>query len=299
MNPIVSIILPCFNAHRYLDRAIASARAQTLRDIEIIVVNDGSSDPETLVCLASLPPDVRVIHQENCGLSGARNTGFREARGRFVVPLDCDDWLEPDFVVKALEALKGRDEENCFVFCQLALEGDLAGVLVKNFNFFEQLFVNQLPYCMLISKSLWQRVGGYDENMRLGYEDWEFNIRLGSFGAEATAIPEPLFHYHVSGGGMLQSISRRRHSQLWRAIQAKHRTLYRIRNLVGLWRKWRAQPSTRPLLAYTLLLLGYRVLPSLVFNWLFSKALIFSQSRRIQRYLVGWGDPDSRHVVKR
>ena len=280
--PLVSVILPCYNAHRFLGQALESVRAQTFRDYETIVIDDGSTEPETLQFLEQLATDVRVVHQENRGLSGARNTGFREARGRYVLPLDCDDWIEPRFLEKLLAALAAEDPDNSFAFCHLALEGDKAGILPKQFNLFEQLCANQLPYCLLLSRALWLRVGGYDENMRQGYEDWEFNIRLALSGAHAALVPEALFHYRVSSSGMLQSISHQRHHLLWRTIQRKHADAYRPARLFRLWRTWRHRPSTHPLWHYVPLLVAHRLLPQRLFQWVFRQAMRFSHSRRVQ-----------------
>lgn len=281
--PLISIILPCYNAHRFLGQALDSVRMQTFRDFEAIVVDDGSTEPETRQFLKQLSADVRVVHQENRGLSGARNTGFREARGRYVLPLDCDDWIDPHFLEKFVAAIPSDDPDNAFVFCHLALEGDKTGVLPKQFNLFEQLCTNQLPYCLLISKALWQRVGGYDETMRQGYEDWEFNIRLALSGARAVNVPEALFHYRVSSSGMLLSISRQRHSMLWQTIQRKHPAAYRPGNLLRLWRTWHRTPSTHRLWQYFPLLIAHRILPQGAFRWAFRQAMRFSHAQRIQQ----------------
>lgn len=280
--PLVSVILPCYNAHRFLGQALASVRMQTFRDYETIVIDDGSTEPETRRFLEQLPADVRVVHQENRGLSGARNTGFREARGHFVLPLDCDDWIEPGFLEKLLAALSADDSDSTFVFSHIALEGDKAGILKKQFNLFEQLCANQLPYCLLLSRSLWLRVGGYDEGMRQGAEDWEFNIRLALSGAHAVIVPEALFHYRVSSGGMLLSISRQRHHHLWGTIQRKHADAYRATSLFRLWRTWRRMPSARPLWHYVPLLAAHRLLPQSLFQWIFRQAMRFSQSQRMR-----------------
>lgn len=279
-TPLISVILPCYNAHRFLRQALESVRTQTFRDFEIIVVDDGSTDPETRQFLDMLPPEFRTVHQENRGLSGARNTGFREARGRYVLPLDCDDWIDSCFLEKLLAAMPAEGSDNAFVFCHLALEGDKTGVLPKQFNMFEQLCINQLPYCLLLSRALWLRVGGYDETMRQGAEDWEFNLRLALSGAKAVVVPEALFHYRVSSNGMLLSISRQRHSVLWRTIQHKHPAAYRLGELFQHWRVWRHMPSTHPLWHYVPLLAAHRLLPQSMFQWIFRQALRFSHSQR-------------------
>lgn len=278
--PLVSVILPCYNAHRYLGQALESVRLQTFRDYETIVIDDGSTDPETLRFLEQLPATIRVVRQENRGLSGARNTGFREARGRYVLPLDCDDWIEPRFLEMLLAALRTEDPENTFVFSHLSLEGDKAGVLRKQFNLFEQLCANQLPYCLLLSRALWLRVGGYDETMRQGAEDWEFNIRLALSGTHAVVVPEALFHYRVSSKGMLLSTSRQRHHLLWSTIQKRHADAYRPAKLFQFWKRWRHMPSAHPLWQYVPLLLAHRILPSRLFQWLFNQSMRFSQSHQ-------------------
>lgn len=284
-RPKFSVVLPCFNAHHYLDQAIASVRAQTVGDTEIIVVDDGSTDPETVACLAKLGEGVQVIRQENCGLPAARNTGFRAARGTYVVPLDCDDWLDPDFLERTSAVLESTPGIS-FVGSSFTLEGEASGVLVKHYNQFEQLFFNQLPYCLLIPRMFWGEVGGYDETMRRGYEDWEFNIRLGQRGHVGVILSEPLFHYRVQRTGMLKSISSNLHGQLWGEIQGRNTTAYRLPSLLKTWLHWRKKPfNYTPVLLFGWFFL-YRVLPDGLFNRLFSSLRGLSHSSRVSRNLA-------------
>lgn len=278
MTPLVSIVLPCFNAHAFLDRAVASARAQTWPDVEVIVIDDGSTAPETAAALAALPTDVRVVHQENRGLAGARNRGFEEAWGRFVLPLDCDDWIEPDFVEQAM-ALVG-DDDHAFVFPWIAAFGEFEAVLEKRWNLFEQLVANQLPYCMLIPKALWRRVGGYDETMRLGYEDWDFNIRMGLSGARPIALEAPVFHYRVAAGGMLMAVAHQRHGMLWRTIQRKHAADYAPPGFLGHMRRWRDRPKNHATWKLVAFWAAHRLLPDRAFAALFRRVIRGSHLRR-------------------
>jgi hypothetical protein len=248
--------------------------------VEIIIVDDGSTDPATIAYLHGLPDDIRIIRQENQGLPSARNAGFTAARGEFVAPLDCDDWLEPDFLEKTLATLKANPEAG-FAFAHLALEGDASGTLAKNYNFFEQLFLNQLPYCLMMRKHVWQAAGGYDATMRHGYEDWEFNIRLGGAGLFGVVVPEPLFHYRVREDGMLRSLSSGRHGELWGEIQQRNRAHYSLAALVRSWWRWRGSPSSYPLPLYFAWLAIHRILPAAAFSALFRRMLRFSHSRRV------------------
>jgi hypothetical protein len=278
--PLISVVLPCFNAHRHLGQTLASVRAQTFRDFEIILVDDGSSDPETLAFLGCVGDDVRLIRQPNGGLPAARNTGFRHARGTYVLPLDCDDWLEPPFLERAVAKIRTMPPRS-FVFSHLSLCGDMSGTVEKEYNYFEQLFLNQLPYCLLLPKAVWLELGGYDESMRHGYEDWEFNIRLGCHGVFGAALREPLFHYRVSQTGMLKAVSGPRHGTLWRDIQKKNPNAYRFRGLVASWLAWRKKPSTYYLGLYFFWLALHRVLPKPLFAKLFQKLMPYSQSARV------------------
>jgi glycosyltransferase involved in cell wall biosynthesis len=290
---MISVVLPCFNAVEYLPRALDSIRAQTLNDIEIIIVDDGSTDPETIAYLDVLPADIHVLRQENQGLPGARNAGFRAARGDYVVPLDCDDWLEAEFLERLRSALEASPDAG-FAFAHLALEGEAGGTLVKHYNFFEQLFVNQLPYCMMFRRDLWVEADGYDESMRQGYEDWEFNIRLGGDGHYGVAVAAPLFHYQVSAKGMLQSNSSSRHGQLWRNIQRRNVALYQLPALLAAWRRWRGFPSTYPLALYFGWLALHRLLPVAWFAALFRNVLgAVSHARRATRAAAANPPPSS------
>ena len=277
--PEISVILPCYNSHQYLQQTLDSLRAQTFRDFEIVLVDDGSNDPDTIAYLNAMSGDVRMIRQVNMGLPAARNTAFRNARGTYVLPLDCDDWLDPEYLQTALKTLKASPEKTV-VYSHLNVFGDVTGILRKNYNFFEQLFLNQLPYCLLMPKAAWKELGGYDETMRQGYEDWEFNIRLGAHEYFGVAMEDALFHYRVSQSGMLKSISRSKHGRLWDSIQKKNPQTYKLGNLFKTWRAWRKKPSTYPLGLYFGWLFLHRLLPNAIFAKLFQMLLPYSHSAR-------------------
>lgn len=282
---LVSVVIPCFNSGVTLSQTVDSLRQQTWPHLEILVVDDGSTAPDTLAVLDGLT-GVRLIRQPNSGLPAARNAGFAAASGTYVLPLDADDWLEPVAIEELVTGLR-NDASAAYAYSHLQLEGEASGVLPKSYNFFEQLFLNQMPYCILLPKSVWQSLGGYDASMRKGYEDWEFNIRLGLNGHFGHVVSKPLFHYRVSSGGMLISQSNRLHGHLWAEIQRKHPVAYRFPTLYRLWRTWRRHPSTYPLVVYFPWLLAHRLLPQSVFAALFRWLRKRSHSRRVSASVSG------------
>lgn len=280
-TPRVSIVIPCYNGGADLPGAIESLKKQTFGDIEVLVVDDGSNDPKTLEVLESLPGGVRLIRQRNKGLAAARNSGMKAARGELLLPLDCDDRLKPTFLERTV-AMLDQAPEAWFTFCWLELHGEKSGVLEKDYNYFAQLFLNQLPYCLLMRREVWEKTGGYDETMRRGYEDWEFNVRAGRMGYTGVPVREALFEYRVSGSGMLQSLSNRLHAQLWRDIQKRNEKVFTVAALWALWEKWKSRPLPYPAPMLFALFAIHKVLPPDLFNKAFAWALRFSASSREQ-----------------
>jgi len=276
MTPAITVVVPCYNGGRYLDRLRTSLDAQTFRDFEVVIVDDGSTDELTRDKLASLDgwaERTRVVRQSNRGLAGARNTGFREAKAEFVLPLDCDDELDRTFLQRTWQLMRDAIPEVGFVFTHIRLAGARTGVRSCHFDVFDQLFVNDVLYCMLIRKSAWEACGGYDETMRDGYEDWEFNIRLAKTGYRGLELAEPLVTYWVNPDGMLHAVSLPRHAGLWRGIREKHAVLYRAG---ALWTASRTRDRKRvriSLLQGAALLCLAKLLPDRWYSALFALTL--------------------------
>jgi glycosyltransferase involved in cell wall biosynthesis len=284
--PELTIVVPCYNGGRFFDQMFAGLDRQTYRDFEVIIVDDGSTDADTKARLQNLPAGASVVHQENKGLAAARNTGFKAARSEFVLPLDCDDVLEPSFLSEAMALLAAAPPEVAFVYSHIKLTGGREGVHECDFDSFDQLFLNELPYCLLLRKSAWAAVGGYDESMRDGYggyADWDFNIHLSVAGFRAIRIDKPLFIYWVRPDGMLVSLSARMHGTIWRYIRTKYQDVYRFSSLYRRWREHRSIPSA--IRAAGLLFLA-TVLPLRWFDELFYRLLVAAHRRQTQAYLA-------------
>ena len=295
---LISVIVPCFNSGKTLERTLNSILSQTWDQKEIILVNDGSTDKYTLEVINKFKKNknIVIVNQSNLGLSAARNIGCKYANGDYLYFIDSDDWIEPetlDLMYKKIISTKGIS----FVFSDLIIEGKYRKVIKKEYNFFEQLFINQLPYSIFISRKTWSKYGGYDENMKLGYEDWELNIRLGSKSQFGARLALPLFHYNVSYSGMLISKSSKYHAQIYNYIIKKNKKLFYFKNLLNNWIKWRRSKSSYPLIIFFPFFLIINVLPSKLFTiffvtgrnikWLFSrnKIVIFLKKYFIPQFL--------------
>lgn len=265
-HPAVSVVVPCFNGGRFLDTLMAALARQTFRDFEIVIVDDGSTDLETLRKLSELKGRARVVHQKNGGLSAARNSGIRFAHADLVFPLDCDDTIEPPFLDEAVALMRAAPPDVAAVFCHMRLAGAAKGLLERHFNRFDLLFTNTLPSGLLVRKDCWAAVGGYDESMRDGYEDWEFHLRLMRAGYRAIELPKPYYVYSMADDGMLLSRASRLHGRLWRTIRRKHADLYRPRSVLHLWRATRDGSGRVSLHKGMAALLLATVLPDALFS---------------------------------
>jgi glycosyltransferase involved in cell wall biosynthesis len=279
--PAVSVVVPCYNGGRFIDGLLASLAAQTFRDFEIVIVDDGSNE-ETQAKLATLDPSITVLHQRNQGPGAARNTGFRAARAGIVLPLDCDDTIEPTHLEETVAALRAAPADVGFVFTELRAVGAIEKVFPRKFNRFEILFSNKLPSCILMRKAMWQALGGYDESMRDGYEDWDFNIRMAAAGYRAIEVAKPLYVYRVSNEGMLLSHCSSRHAAIWRTIREKHRGLYRLPAVLKIW--WGARGTDHMPLPVALGILALAQLPDRLFTG------VMGLYRYGRLFFQGWRD---------
>ncbi len=268
--PLVSVIVPCYNSGNTLSRTIDSVVRQTWEKIELIIVNDGSTDKSTIELLDffSTKPNITVHSQINKGLASARNNGIRISKGEFILPLDSDDWLD-DNAIKIMVEKSQLINESSIVFSDIRLEGKRVGVKKTYCNPFEQLFSNQLPYCMLFPKTVINKINGYDENLIYGLEDWDLNIRLLMSKNNFIKINEPIFHYWVDDKGMFKSITSKKFGYIFTNIKQKYSDTYMIVNLLKIMKYSRDIPSNRSLFIYLILNFMYTIIPVKLFNYIY------------------------------
>ena len=200
-SPVVSIIVPCFDAGALLIEAVDSALAQTLPELEVIVVDDGSTDRDTLIALEEVAGRDRVIllRQDNGGVASARNRGLDAARGEYFFALDADDRIEPPFLEEAVAALES-DSSLGIVYCRGRLFGEESGPWrLGDFSPESMLIHNVIPASSVYRLADARSVGGYDTGMVHGREDHDFNLRILGLGRHVLRLEGEYFWYRRHG----------------------------------------------------------------------------------------------------
>jgi glycosyltransferase involved in cell wall biosynthesis len=224
-TPLVSVVIPCYNYGQYLEQAIDSVLAQTYTNFEIIVVDDGSTDPDTIMLLNSLTkPKTRMVRTSNLKLPAARNNGIKEAKGKYICCLDADDLLKPTYLEKCLIKLETENLDICYTWVQEF--GDSQAVIpTKEFDIDSLMLQNCLHVSAVFKRDIWESVGGYNESMVDGYEDWDFWLAIAKAGGTGAKIDEPLFLYRKHGYSMISS-ALKKHDTLYKQVKNNHETLY-------------------------------------------------------------------------
>jgi glycosyltransferase involved in cell wall biosynthesis len=208
----VSVVIPAYNAAHFLSAAIDSVRAQTLGDLEILVIDDGSTD-DTAEVVRGCGTLVRYFHQDNAGVGAARNRGIAEANGRYVAFLDADDTWYPHKLERQLAGLWGQ--ENRYRACYSAytmVSSDLEPLWVHRTHqpdpglkaLLTRGNVVGTPSTVLVERSLLLACGGFDPALSQ-CADWDMWVRLARW-TEFLYIDEPLVYYRQHDGNMSRNV---------------------------------------------------------------------------------------------
>jgi GT2 family glycosyltransferase len=227
----LTVVVTCHDLGSFITEAVESVLASHRAPDELLLVDDGSRDPETLERIAALEreaPDrgapLRVIRQHNQGLAAARNAGLAAARGEFISFLDGDDLIEPDFYDRALALMArypglGGVAAWAFIFGVDVPDGfwnapqpELPLLLVEN---------TVIVPCVMRT-ALVRQLGGYDTALRYNYEDWELAIRLLLARWPIVTIPRYLERYRIRGDSLLRTMSPEQHQLMREAMLRKH-----------------------------------------------------------------------------
>jgi glycosyltransferase involved in cell wall biosynthesis/GT2 family glycosyltransferase len=220
--PHVTVVIPYFRASNYVEEAVASALAQTHEPLDVLIVNDGSFEPEDgVLARLAASPRVTVVTQLNRGETAARNLGIRLARGEYVAMLDADNAFEPRFVERALDAFR-REPDLAYVTSWLTyVEED--GTPMTGLSAYAPLGNSVLPddsanwdgdAIAVMPRELFVELGyGFDEGALAA--DWALYRRLREDGRFGAVIPESLARYRVRASSLTKSHDEATHARDW------------------------------------------------------------------------------------
>ena len=223
--PKASVIVPVYKVEEYLEKCVQSILAQTERDFELILVDDGSPDRCGALCdsLAQTDPRIRVIHQENQGLGGARNTGIREARGDWLLLVDSDDWIEPKILEKAMEAgLREEADLVMFAFRTVDEQGRELGVFREDMPKERGIGLQEHKEALLTAPCAWNKLyrrsffqgTGLAYPPRVWYEDLRTTPKLMAKAGRMVFLDEVGYNYLQRQGSIMNSANLERNREI-------------------------------------------------------------------------------------
>jgi glycosyltransferase involved in cell wall biosynthesis len=207
---LVSVLIPHYNQARFLGDCVESVWAQTYPNVEIVIVDDCSSERDARLVLDELEEqgDVKVLRLErNGGPSRARNLGLEQCSGRYVLPFDSDNLLLPDALDVLVEQLRNASEEVGFIYPNLQFFGNREDYYEPPpYNVYTLFHGNYCDTCSLIDRGVFDAGLRYREEIVLGHEDWEFVLRLAAHGIRGEAAKAPTLLYRKWGFNRSDSV---------------------------------------------------------------------------------------------
>lgn len=227
---MISIIIPCYNGGEWLEEAIRSTLNQFLHyytfedesrvlnyeeslDYEVIVIDDGSTD-NSLEIARKFKDKIRIISQVNKGLASARNTGIMNSRGEWILPLDADDVLAENCIIKLTKIIEDTDADVIAPSFKCFGLSDQEIILMESRKLEDFKAGNRLGYCAAIRRSALLGIGGYNPKMVEGYEDLHLWINLLTRGFKITTISDILWLYRTKQESMYTKITPKIHTKL-------------------------------------------------------------------------------------
>lgn len=219
----ISIIVPCYNQAEYLDKCLQSVLNQTFQNWECIIVNDGSKDNTEDKAIEWTKKDNRFIYhlKENGGLSSARNAGIQIAKGEWILPLDADDYIGNEYM-----ELGSKEFENNYtiIYCKAQKFGAVNEYWDLPEFSLDEFYKRNIIFCTAFyKKEIWEIIGGYDESMKLGYEDYDFWLSASNLkDFKVKRIDSIQFFYRTKENSMLKEMGTDKRIQVMDYLFTKH-----------------------------------------------------------------------------
>jgi glycosyltransferase involved in cell wall biosynthesis len=259
----ITVIVTNYNYGTFLEEAIDSVLKQEGGPPQVIVVDDGSTDPYTLSVLDRLPEGVRLIRRENEGVASARNVGLRHADTPYMIILDADDRLRPRALNLLRQTLE-NDPELGFAYGITRFFGEWEGEMtMPPYDPYKLLYRHTIGTTCLMRRELVDAVGGFDSSFG-GYEDWEFWLHALQEGWRGRRVEEVTFEYRRHGSSKLTG-DRLEYRMWFKRLRRKHADLYARRGELA--RESDLSPLGRVVYRWWW---GARPMPARIEHWLHS-----------------------------
>ena len=228
--PKVSVIIPCYNQGHFLQEAVASVLAQTYQDYEIIIINDGSDNADTNQVIKNFNhKKIVVLEIENVGLPEARNKGITNSNGEFIMLLDADNKITPQYLDKTIAVFE-QNQSVDIVYTNGIYFGEKSEMWEQpKLELPLMLTRNLIDACAIYKKTVWDKCSGYNKNMKFGWEDWDFWLTAIEHDFKFYHLAEPLFNYRVGKESMRDQIEiyKQRRQYLENQLIRNHTELYK------------------------------------------------------------------------
>jgi len=212
----VSVIMPSYNDAKHLGQAIKSVLAQTYRNFELVIINDGSTDNTEEIVAGFKDKSIKYFRQENQGLAAAHNAGIKQSQGEFIIKLDCDDLMTPDFITKHLQQFEKHPEAD-LVYCDdyLIDRNDKPIRIIKRAEYADRkLLIRDMfrsgfpvvPFRTCIRRSVFDKIGFFDENLPIG-EDYDMMRRFVKHGLEICHLPSALYLRRMTENSLSRNLT--------------------------------------------------------------------------------------------
>jgi glycosyltransferase involved in cell wall biosynthesis len=224
----VSVIIPCYNQGIFIEEAIESVLAQSYQDFEIIVINDGSNDPVTIDILNGLQKSkTAVYHTANAGVSAARNYGIKQCSGTFILPLDADDRIDNRMLEIAVPLLEHNSMLE-LIATGVQYFGEIhTKEFLPAYNPKQHLLQNLFFNTSLIRKATFDKINGYDESFKEGWEDWDLFVRMIDDISQVYIIKDYLLHYRIKTSSRNADLLTGKKQRVEQQLFTKHIEKYR------------------------------------------------------------------------
>ena len=223
---MLTVVIPCYNHGQYIQEAIDSVLTYQDQPVEIIIVDDGSTDLYTINKMEELKAlNYQIIQQKNAGLATARNVGIAKARGKYILPLDADNKIKADYIKKAIQLLETNSYD--IIYAKPSFFGKVTEDRIfstREFNGKDLIFTNYIDACAIYRKEIWTKNNGYDAHMPYqGLEDWDFWLNSYFNNFRFIFINEELYQYRILENSMIvNTFQGNRHEESHRYIINKY-----------------------------------------------------------------------------